>query len=138
MGYLIFLFVTIAFLAGFLALTSYEARRGMRVLASYRARLDEEAKRAAFVLTHRDLSRYLQDESKHLAERASHDLAHLFLQLVRGVERLLTRLVRHLRIRRELAPTSRENAREFVRTLADFKEQLHATHPEIPTVHEVK
>jgi len=71
---------------------------------------------------------------RRLVGLVSHGIALLFLQGVRLAERLLTRLVRHLR-REHVAETApRENAREFVKTLADFKETLKETAPEVPEI----
>ena len=138
MGYLVFILITIALSGGFLALTAAEAKRGTRLFAQQRAQLDKEIERALFVLEHVDLAAYLRAESKHLIERAGHDIAHLFLRLVRDAERLLTRLVRHLRTRQMESAVPRETNRAFVKTLADFKGHLEANRPEIPSVHEVQ
>ena len=137
MGYLLFILITIALLGGFLALTSYEARRGVRLLGGYRAQLDRETERAFFIVEHVDLGAFVREEAKHLLERIGHDLAHLFLQGIRAAERILTRLVRHLRTRQIESTTPRETTREFVKTLADFKDHLEATRPEMPDIHEV-
>lgn len=77
---------------------------------------------------------FVREEVRRLAARISHDLAHLSLQAVRTTERLLTRLVRHLRSRHTIDTIDtvpRENVREFVKTLSDFKSQLKGTHPEV-------
>ena len=77
----------------------------------------------------------MRDEILHLASRIGHDIAHFSLLVVRAVERLLTRLVRRLRAQPEIDTAPRETAREFVKTLSDFKDNLKATHPEI---HEIQ
>ncbi len=139
MAYLIFLLFTIALLGGFLAVTALETRRGVRVFPQQRARLDREAERAAFIIAHVDFASYLREESRRLIERMSHDLVHLSLQTVRAAERILTRLVRRLRTREgSTLDAPRESAREFVKTLADFKGHLEATRPEIPDINEVQ
>lgn len=136
MGYLIFLLLSIALLGGFLVLTGYETRRGARVLDVTRARLDRETERAFFIVEHVDLVAYVREETQHFLERFGHDIAHLFLQAVRAAERLLTHLVRTLRTRSESA-APHETQREFVKTLADFKDHLEATRPEVPDVNHV-
>jgi len=129
---LIFILVTLGLLVGFFILTETEARRGTRFLASKRAHLDKSVEHIEFILEHVNLSVFLRDEVRRLAARVSHDIAHLSLQAVRATERLLTRLVMHLRSHRAVVDTApRENVREFVKTLSDFKSGLKATHPEV-------
>lgn len=130
MGNLIFILVSLALLGGFVALLGYEARRGVRVFAAQRDRLDHSVERAEFILRHVDFGAFAREEMRRIAERISHDAAHLSLQAVRAAERLLTRLVRHLRSRRAEDAAPRENARAFVKTLSDFKGQLKVPHPE--------
>lgn len=133
MAYLVFILITFALLAGFMALAEYEMRRGARLFPHERARLDQQVARMGFIIRHVDFSAFLRDEVRHLAARAGHDIAHLSLRLVRAVERLLTRLVRHLRSHHEIdVAAPRENARPFVKTLSDFKMRLQATRPEVP------
>ncbi len=132
--YLIFILITLVLLVGFFVLTEYEARRGARFFAQGRARLDQNVERVEFVLAHVDLGAFLRDEIRRLAGRLSHDIAHLSLQSVRAAERLLTRLVRHLRVRHAVDAAPRESTREFVKTLSDFKGRLKATHPEIQEI----
>lgn len=138
MQYLVFLLITIALLAGFLFLTAYEARRGSRILASYRSRLDAETARIEFIVEHVDLAAYLHEEGKGILERIGHDIAHISLQGVRGAERILTRTVRRLRTQKDENIAPRETTREFVKTLADFKGHLEANRPEIPDINEVE
>lgn len=132
MVHLIFIVAALGFLAGFFALTAYEARRGVRLYAAQRARLDSNIERIEFILAHINLGEFIQGELRHLASRIGHDIVHFSLLLVRSIERLLTRLVRRLRADPEIDAAPRETAREFVRTLSDFKDNLKATHPEIP------
>ncbi len=132
--YLIFIFVSLALLGGFLVLTDYETRRGIRFFAQERARLDRNVERIEFVLAHVDLGVFLRDEVRRLAGRLGHDIAHISLQSVRATERLLTRLVMHLRSRHDINTTPRESTRAFVKTLSDFKSRLKATHPEISDI----
>ena len=134
MAYLVFILVSLALLGGFVALTHYETRRDTRFFAHKRDYLDQAVKHIEFVLAHIDLGAFVREEVRRLAARISHDLAHLSLQAVRTTERLLTRLVRHLRSRHTIDTVDtvpRENVREFVRTLSDFKGKLKATHPEV-------
>ena len=75
-----------------------------------------------------------RDETRRIAAMTSHAIVHFSLQAVRAIERLLTRLVRHLRSRHDVDTAPRENVREFVKTLSEFKGSLKATHPEITDV----
>ena len=134
MAYLVFIFISLALLAGFFVLTDYETRRGARFFAPQRTRLDEGVERLLFVLTHVDFAAFLSELVRHFAERVAHDIVHFSLLAVRAVERFLTRIVRHLRTERAIAPP-RESAREFVQTLSDFKEQLKATPPDVPDIY---
>lgn len=131
MAPLIFIFISCALLASFFVLTQSEARRGTRFFAQERTSLDRSVERIEFILEHVDLGAFLREEVRRLAARVSHDIAHLSLQAVRATERLLTRLVMHLRTRHAVDAAPRENVREFVKTLSDFKGGLRATHPEI-------
>lgn len=131
MTYLIFVLITIALLAGFFALTSYEARLGMRFYAQYRDRLDRTVERIEFIIANVNLGEFLRDEVRHLIGRIGHDIVHFTLIAVRAVEHVLTNLVRRLRTHPEIDTAPRETAREFVKTLSDFKDGLNATHPEV-------
>jgi len=133
----VFILIALALLAGFFALTWYEERRGARVFAQVRERLDRHVARTEFILAHVDLAAFLRDEVRRAVGRISHDIAHVSLQAVRVAERLLTRAVRHLRVRHEAAIVPRESTRPFVKTLSDFKDRLKATRPEMPDVHEI-
>lgn len=134
MGNLIFVIATLGLLVGFVALTRYETRRGARFYASERARLDRSVERVEFILAHVNLLAFARDETRHFLSRAGHDIAHITLIVVRAVERLLTHAVRRLRASPEIDTSSRETAREFVKTLSDFKSNLQATRPEIPDI----
>ena len=135
MGYLIFIIITIALLVGFFVLSDYETRRGTRAFAEKRARLDGEVEKIEFVLANVDIVAFLREESNIIAQRIMHDVAHISLTVVRAVERFLTRIVRRLRMEHKVVDTGpRENAREFIQTLSDFKDQLKETPPEIPNV----
>ena len=56
---------------------------------------------------------------------------HLSLIVVRSVERVLTRLVRRLRTHPEVDTAPRETAREFVKVLSEFKDDLKENRPDI-------
>lgn len=131
MGYLIFLAITLGLLAAFYALTWYEAKRGVRVLAARRSALDNRIAHIEFIVTHVDFASFTREELSRFAHGLSHLAAHISLQAVRAVERLLTRLVRHLRTRQEVMESAqpRETMRDFVKTLSDFKGELETTRP---------
>lgn len=134
MGLLVFVLATLGLLAGFLALTRYEARRGVRVFESARGRLDKHVVRIEFVLEHVDFEAFFLEESHRIATRVGHDVAHLSLLVVRAVERLLTRVVRYFRSRHITESAPRESTRGYLKTLSDFKDRLKATHPEISDI----
>ncbi len=134
MASLVFVLIAIALLIGFVALTQYETRRGERFFAGKRMWLDTNVERVAFIIEHVDLGAFVRDEISHAMHRVGHTIAHLSLQGVRAAERLLTRLVRHLRTQHEDEVAPRETAREFVKTLSEFKDGLNATHPGIESL----
>ena len=134
MAYLIFILIAAVLLVGFFFLSDYETRRGTRVFARERAHLDEQVERVEFVLANVDLSALMREECHRAVQRIAHDTAHFSLTAVRATERFLTRLVKRIRMERTADTGSRENAREFVKTLSDFKEHLETTHPEVPDV----
>jgi len=124
---LIFMFVALGLLAGFFALTHYEARRGVRVFARARTDLDQKVARAEFILSHVDFAAFARDEMRRAGTLIGHTTVHISLQTVRAAERILTRLVRHFHAQKEVDAAPRETARPFVKTLADFKGRLNAT-----------
>ncbi len=134
MGYLIAIASSLVLFTGFLALTRYETAHGVRFLSRSRGKLDTRVDRVEFIMTHVDLAAFLREETERAWKRAGHDLAHLVLQAVRIVERVLTRVVRHLRTHEEstVRPT-RAASREFVRKLSDFKSELSAAQAESET-----
>lgn len=134
MTYLILSILSIVLLGGFFTLTQFEKRRGVRMFASFRERLDANVSKLEFVAQHVDWHGYFKDEFGRLVHRAGHDAAHVSLQAVRSVERTLTQWVRHLRTRQSLSAMPRETSRAFVRTLSDFKGHLEATRPEMPEI----
>jgi len=136
-AYLIFIIVSLALLIGFFALTQYEEQHGMRFFAARRERFDRKVARVEFILEHVDLAAFLREEMRRAASLTSHAVVNISLQIVRAVERLLTRLVRYLRTKHAVEVAPRESSRPFVQTLSDFKDRLKATRPEIPSVHEI-
>ena len=135
MEQLYFILVSLVALTSFLALVWYEHRRGTRFFAPLRARLDQNVERAEFILEHVDFGAFIQAEAYRIAGNIGHAAAHFSLQAVRAIERLLTRLVRRLRTQHAVELAPRESAREFVRTLSDFKVKLESTRPDAPEVH---
>lgn len=131
MIYLALVLGTLALLVGFVVLTHYETKYQKRFFAEKRARLDMRVERIEFIIEHVDLSAFVKDEIRHAMNHIGHTVAHLSLQAVRFVERLLTRLVRYLRVQHEDIDAPRESTREFVKTLSDFKGGLNAAHPEV-------
>ena len=135
MTHLVFILISIALLFGFFALTWYEAHQGMRFLAPTRTRLDRDVERVKFIFAHVDFGAFVREEARRIGNRIGHDSAHLSLQAVRAIERILTRLVRHLRTLHAVDIRPGENTREFVKTLSDFKGRLKETHPDVPNIH---
>jgi hypothetical protein len=127
---LVFLLVSFALLLGFFVLTRYETSKGARVYALKREQLDAFVGRIELIVEHVDLGVFLRDELRHLVGRIGHDIVHLSLTVVRAVERVLTRLVRRLRTHPEVDTAPRETAREFVKVLSEFKDNLKTTDPE--------
>lgn len=125
---------TLALLVGFVVLTRYEVQHGVRFFVNSRARFDGFIGRIEFIIEHVDLLAFVRDEVHHAVMSLGHQIAHLTLQAVRAVERILTRIVRHLRTKHEEEVAPRETAREFVKTLSDFKETLNAKHPGIESL----
>lgn len=126
--------VTLLLLTTYIALLMLEARRGTRFFAARRERLDRAVGHIAFIARHVDFNSFAREEAIHLSRQGIHILAHRVLLGVRRAERLLTRLVRHLRLHTETVAPGGESSRSFVRTLSEFKGQLEATRPEMPKV----
>lgn len=101
MLYFIFIPITLALLAAFVLLTLVEGKTGTRMFARSRDSFDARVARAGFVLRHVDWGAFLNDVARAGFERALHDIAHGTLIAVRFIERVLTRVVRYLRMRRE-------------------------------------
>ncbi len=131
---LIFILVSLAILVGFFIVTVYEMRSGMRFFEAERVRFDSAVARTQFVIENVNLGEFARDEVHHLIGRIGHAVVYVSLLAVRSIERLLTRIVRHLRTKPTIDTAPRETAREFVKTLSDFKDNLKATHPKIPDI----
>ncbi len=132
MYYLIAIGISSLALVGFLALTRFEAARGVRYAADRRAHLDRFVERMGFIIAHVDFAAWAKEETRMLGHRISHAVAHLSLQGIRMLERLLTRAVKHLRAKeslRDAAPRTTE--RPFIGTLAEFKTELSAARTEV-------
>jgi hypothetical protein len=128
------LLTSVVFFAGFLILTSYEARRGARFLAPQRTVFDTRVTRFNFILEHVDFESFAREQIRVLIAHVAHDVAHLSLISVRSVERLLTRLVRQLRTRHGIATASATAPRAFVKTMSDFKQHLITNRPPVPEI----
>ena len=110
---------------GFILLTMREARHGSRLfLSDSRATLDAAASRFLLLVTHEDFGSYTRHAVLTVVGRIAHDSAHGFLVLVRATERLLTRLVRHLRDRKAPPFTESKASSTFVRHISEFKQSL--------------
>ncbi len=136
MAYLVFIVITIALTIGWVALLRYESRIGIRYAVLHRANLDAKVERIEFLLAHVDFVSFLREETHHLMNRIGHDIVELTLRVIRAIERFLTSIVRTLRTRQTVATHPQDvrgNAREFVKKLSEFKEQLRR--PEVPDIH---
>lgn len=102
MIYGILIGLSFALLGGFLMLTAFEGKRGLRVAGAFRNKLDAQVARVAFIATHVDWRAFFRHLLGTLFERAVHDIASGTLGFVRSVERILTRTVRSIRARRGL------------------------------------
>ncbi|HUQ30456.1 MAG TPA: hypothetical protein VM103_02975 [Candidatus Paceibacterota bacterium] len=120
---------TLALLGGFMAFTRFETTRGVRFFAAPRDRFDAQLNRIGFIIAHVDFAAWLRDEVRHIIERTGHAIAHLTLQVVRSVERLLTRVVKHFRTKESVREVPRESDRPFIGAMANFKAQLSIARP---------
>lgn len=112
-------------------MTAYEARSGARFFAPSRARLDEKVSHLEFILRSIDFGKLIRTEVYRVAVFLGHLIAGLSLQAIRAIERLLTRIVRHLHTHHRVDTVPRESAGAFVKTLSDFKGSLKE-HPVAP------
>jgi|SRR3989344_5653828 len=129
-----FILISLGFLVGYVGLLALESRRGARFFASRRTRLDQAVEQGTFIVMHVDFASFAREEAMRFAHRLIHDMAHLSLYSVRVLERLLTRLVRHLRAKSVDVYAPQESTRPFVRTLSEFKGHIKATRPEMPDI----
>lgn len=134
MFHLLLILTPLALLTGFVALVQYETRTGVRFFAPRRDALDTAVERIQFIVEHVDLAAFAAEEIRHVGTVISHALVTVSLRAVRSVERLLTRLVRYLRAKSESTEPPHETAREFVRTLSDFKDTLKTSYPGVPEI----
>ncbi|HYD92867.1 MAG TPA: hypothetical protein VEB18_00180 [Candidatus Paceibacterota bacterium] len=94
-------FIAVAFLlAGFLALTAFEAKRGHRFFSAARERLDARVSHVAEIVRTVDFGKLVFHAIQVAIDHIVHELAHIVLIVVRFIERFLTRVVRYLRDRR--------------------------------------
>jgi len=101
MAYLIAILISFVLLGGFLALTRFETGRGVRFFGGMRSKLDSRVEKTAFVLQHVDWSAVIAELVRSITARVIHDVAHATLIIVRILERMLTRVVKYLRSRRQ-------------------------------------
>ncbi len=126
MLFVIFIGTALILFGGFLLLTAYE-RRHARVFDAMRRKLDRVIFRLTFIVTHVDWSGFSKHMVRTSLERIAHDLAHGALQVVRFLERTLTRTVRFLRERRAGVITTHEDGakRKTLReTVRGFRKSL--------------
>ena len=101
MAYLVSIIVTSLLFFGFLLLTYYESRHGVRFFAGARYKLDRKMARLGFLIEHVDWGAFTAHLTKTSLNTVAHDTAHASLMLVRAVERFLTRTVSALRRSRD-------------------------------------
>lgn len=131
MAYFTPILTTLVIFFSFLILTWYEKKRGVRFLEALRAHFDRQVERIEFIFVHIDLSAFLRDMVHHSARRVALDSTRLSLQSVRAVERLLIRLIRRFHMHQSLNAAPRGNARAFIKTLSDFKNNLKTVRPDV-------
>lgn len=134
MGYFVVEVSTLALFAGFVALTQYEQRRGARFLNVIRKGIDRFAARLEFIFTHVDFLAFIRESVRQAFDKIAHDSAHMALQVTRLLEQQLTRAVRYFRARfaarAALTPSSPKESSEFVRAIADYKQELRENRSE--------
>ena len=101
MPYLISIAAAGLLFLGFLFLTAYEARRGVRFFPAFRYKLDANLARVQFLIDHIDWGAFTAHLTRTSLTTVAHDAAHGTLVGVRAVERELARAVSALRMRRE-------------------------------------
>ncbi len=105
---------------GFLLFATMETRSDKRMLAGARGRLDEQVGRLFFIVEHVNWSEFLSHSIRGLFARILHDTAHLFLQIIRFIERQLTRTVRYLRDRRPHVLAPKPSRQSFMTTTRNY------------------
>lgn len=134
MPYLISILAASLLFFGFLSLTLVEARRGARLFARFRYRLDARVSRAQFLFEHIDWGAFTAHLTRTSIETLAHDMAHGTLLLVRSLERGLTRFVRALRMRRDSALPPREpDAPRLTGAVTYLKQNLQRSRKSPPT-----
>lgn len=112
-------------------ITFIEGKRHTRMFAGWRDRFDVRVNRASFIIQHVDWGAFLTDVTRTFLERALHDVAHASLIAVRFLERILTRTVRTLRMRRQeqlpAAPLPAPKASLLTETVTYLKTTLRKT-----------
>lgn len=108
MGILIALAVIALLLGGFLILTALEAKHGARFLERTRGALDERVASVSAAVRHPGFRATVTEGLQDIAAHGVHEVVHGFLVLVRGVERMLTRLVRSIRARQSKQTSTAE------------------------------
>lgn len=108
MTHLISILAATALFFGFLLLTVYESRRGVRFFAAFRYKLDTRVARTQFLIEHIDWGAFTAHLTRTSLNTVAHDVAHGTLMIVRSAERNLTQAVSALRMRREGLPKPKE------------------------------
>ena len=119
MALAIAILVVAVLLVGFFMLTGMEERSGKRFFARSREKLDAQAEHVYDVAKHVDPGPLAFHALQAAVDYVVHEVAHVFLILVRGLERFLTRSVRSLRGRAEEGTDART-------TLAERLERIRA------------
>jgi len=109
MIHLISILVASALFFGFLLLTAYESRRGVRFFPAFRYKLDARVARTQFLIEHIDWGAFTAHLTRTSLTTVAHDVAQGTLMIVRSAERNLTRAVSALRTRREGLPAPKGN-----------------------------
>lgn len=102
MIFIILIALSMILLGGFFVLVGFERSRGLRIAGIWRNKLDAKVAKTAFIVNHVDWGAFVRHLLGTAAERIAHDVAHTVLKIVRTAERLLTRAVKYLRMRRGL------------------------------------
>jgi hypothetical protein len=100
MGLLVAILVVAAALLGFLFLTSVERKRGRRFFEGVRETLDTKVESATAYVSSTDARASLKKTVRSTIDHVAHEVVHAILQVVRFVERTLTRITREIRGRR--------------------------------------